>query len=428
MLGGGLLSAKQKGISPQKENTISPNPSPAPVLPAGVRVCVCVSLGCFCENPKKMAVDEAKTMEIVQNALDDALLAGRPFRKMVEQIVAQSAKDTFMEKMEKAFPYQKTLNKMTPAQFTQAWKRLTTDTENWEALADSFQNAATANIFALSIANPGNEELEKLQHASMLRSAPKVSWKSICDVSKGGGPDRLQIFLAEKADDVDDNVKALARSILHLYAGVEKRFVDPNTTKKSRPEKTEQQRRDMMPFVYECIKSYKRRTTKPSASVAIDNEMLIKLHGTDIFAALSRMVANGQRISSGPQDSAKAGPPAKRQRDDAPSSAPPQSRARFDARETVLKELRNEAWKLRNDPDGIRAWADAQFADPQRRSTIQTILREDVCRNCLYGGSGAQSHSLQKCKERNECHLVCPICKKKKGTTEKHWMEKCPNK
>ena len=57
----------------------------------------------------------------------------------------------------------------------------------------------------------------------------------------------------------------------------------------------------MMPLVYETIKAFKRRTTKPSASSLSDNDILLRDFGVDMMMAESKLLLQG--VFSGAKNS-----------------------------------------------------------------------------------------------------------------------------
>ena len=102
----------------------------------------------------------------------------------------------------------------------------------------------------------------------------------------------------ERAETSNDNlIKALARAILALYVLLEKRFTVSQNVKKNGPDKSANQRQDLMPLVYESIKSFKRRTAKATASVQLDNEVLLRDFGVDIVLGEAKLRIKGGNSS-----------------------------------------------------------------------------------------------------------------------------------
>ena len=113
-------------------------------------------------------------------------------------------------------------------------------------------------MYALSAADPRDGELQKLKTASMMKSAPKLEWGSIVLPGRGGGCERLQFSPAEMWDKTDNDVRALAMAIINMYTATERRCADTSSAKKDTAPKIEQPRKDLMPFIYNIIKSFKR--------------------------------------------------------------------------------------------------------------------------------------------------------------------------
>ena len=64
----------------------------------------------------------------------------------------------------------------------------------------------------------------------------------------GGSLDRLQVFLTERAERPDQNIKALPRSLLALYFMFEKRLTVMQSVKKNGPVKADGQRAELTPW------------------------------------------------------------------------------------------------------------------------------------------------------------------------------------
>jgi hypothetical protein len=187
---------------------------------------------------------------------------------------------------------------MSPSEFAKAWQSLVVDPDHLQALSDNM-DSSTPTILGLAAAHPNNRDLEALKLMTALKHAPKYSWKQLCLAEKGGGSDRLQVFLGERSQGGDEHTRALARNLLSLFHLVDYRFTVQQNVKKEGPRKAEGQRKDMMFLVYQTIKAYKRLTCKNSASSHLDTEILLKDHGVDILNELSQLNERSQSLKRG---------------------------------------------------------------------------------------------------------------------------------
>lgn len=196
--------------------------------------------------------------------------------------ILHAIRNDFDSRADREFPWRAKLRGMGPAEFTAAWKNLVVDPDHLHALSQAISDdPQMATIMALEAANPNNAELVALRRHASMKHAPKISWKSLCLPHCGGGTDRLQVFLTERGEVGEESTRALARSVLAIYHLVEKRHTVQQNLKKGGPEKAEAQRKELMGIVYETIKAYKRRTTKPSASNDFHTEIFMKDFGMD---------------------------------------------------------------------------------------------------------------------------------------------------
>ena len=232
----------------------------------------------------------------VHAAIDEAFAAA----SMTGGTIQKVADDSFNQKADAVFPFRAHLRGMTPRDFAAAWRALVVDPDHLAALSDAMSEGPMATIMALGAAHPGNTEIKDLKAHAAMRHAPKQTFKGLCLPGQGGGPDKLQVFLTERGESSDPNVRALARALLAMYFMIEKRFTVQQTIKKNGPEKAARQRLQMMPIVYDAIKSFKRRTTKVSASDTLHNEVLLRDFGVDILTALSRQAATVPSKRSAP--------------------------------------------------------------------------------------------------------------------------------
>ena len=231
----------------------------------------------------------------VQGALD-SFLAG-PVKSAIEH--AHFAND-FDAKADAEYPFRKILRAASAADMSAAWQSLMVDPDHIQSLCDGIQETGLATILALHATHPNNVDLQRLKHHASLKNAPRAKWKSLCLPERGGGSDRLRVFLLERAESSSDNlIKALARAILAMYVLVERRFTVSQVVKKNGPEKSEHQRQQLMPLVYECIKAFKRRTTKASTNASIDGEVLLRDFGMDIVMGEASLFAKGGGIAGG---------------------------------------------------------------------------------------------------------------------------------
>ena len=204
------------------------------------------------------------------------------------------------------------------------------------------------------------------------------------------------------------------------------------------------QRELLMPVVYDAIKAFKRRTTKPSASDALQNEVLLRDFGVDVMTALTRRVAGPASTLKRSANAAELATPDRaplRLRSEPPAAS--SARAGTEANSVPLggskkKEqqikvaaLKTElrAFVVGKSATEIQAFLDKQFSKDDQRSLWSQVMRE-VCRNCLLAGKGVTEHSLRKCMEMgNECVLACSRCAAAGGSRagQKHWTVNCPH-
>ena len=70
-----------------------------------------------------------------------------------------------------------------------------------------------------------------------MRQAPKQTFKALCLPEHGGGPDMLQVYLSERGESPNANVRALAQALLALYLFIETRFTIQQKVKSNGPVK-----------------------------------------------------------------------------------------------------------------------------------------------------------------------------------------------
>jgi len=341
-----------------------------------------------------------------------------------------------------AFPYRARLRQLSVAEWSAAWRDLVVDSDqvSWTMQAVK-TNPALANILALSAAHPGNNELNELKRATTARYAAKVSWKSLCLTSDGGSWDRLKNFLLEKADSPLDNAKALARSLLVLINLIERRCTVVQSVKKSGPEKAAAQKAALMDNIYHAIKQYKRRTTKASASVGLEHEVLLRDFAQDLILCEAARASGGSSKrappwqTSGQQVVDAQQPRAKAPRTVAPAGpadsagsggGTPGPKEKKQLVENLLQEL-TALVRSRTPPKKLQSWIDKQYQIEEHRSAMITLLSTHACKNCLMAGKGIVKHSLKQCRElKNPCFLPCTKCTAA-GKTEDvmHWIAEC---
>ncbi|CAK0909944.1 unnamed protein product [Prorocentrum cordatum] len=345
-----------------------------------------------------------------------------------------------------AFPYRARLRQLSVAEWEAAWRDLVVDADHLAStLKAAEQNPALANIWALSAANPGNAELAEPKRASTVRYAAKLRWKSLCFPEQGGSWDRLKNYLTEKADAPIDNVKALARSLLVLLNLTERRCTVVQSAKRTGPEKAASQKTALLPLMYHTIKQYKKRTTKASASVSLEHEILLRDFAQDLIlgeAALVTSLATKRSFDISELSSGQGlfeeedQPAAKAQRSSGAGpggSSPAGGGTAKDAakdRKQLVSHLLNELSALipNNPPKKLQAWIDRQCqVDDAHRSAMMTIFSNHVCKNCLMAGKGIVKRTLRKCRElQNPCFLPCTKCTGAGRTTNVvHWMADC---
>ena len=346
--------------------------------------------------------------------------------------LSELVKSEYDRRADESFPYRVLLRGLTVAEWTAAWRDLVVDSDQVSWLMQAAEhNPAMANIMALSAANPGNTELQELKRATTAKYAAKVSWKKLCLSSHDGSWDKLKNFLLEKADSPLDNVKALSRSLLVLINLIERRCTVVQSAKKSGPEKAAAQKAALMELIYNTIKQYKRRTTKSSASVGLDHEVLLRDFAQDIILGEAVMAANGPAApgswpgpsGSQPDDGA---PPSKAPRLSAAAAASDAAPSKVQLVTSLLKEL--TAFVRTNPPKKIQAWIDKQAAaSPAHKTAMTALLQQHACKNCLMAGKGVVKHTLKQCRElKNLCVLPCPKCTDA-GRTQNitHWVADC---
>ena len=344
---------------------------------------------------------------------------------------------------DKAFPYRAKLRQLSVAEWNAAWRDMVVDSDqvSWTMQAVE-QNPTLANIMALSAANPANHELAELKRATTARYAAKVSWKSLCLDSEGGSWDRLKNFLLEKSDSPLENVKCLARSLLVLINLIERRCTVVQSAKKTGPEKAAAQKTALMDLIYHTIKQYKRRTTKASASVPLEHEVLLRDFAQDLILGEAVQASGGGSKRSLPGPSGGQATAGDSQPNKAPrlaASAPPAASPggagaggtnpaskRKDLVESLLQELTSLVQKA-TPPKKLQSWMDKQYLIEGQRNAMITLFATHVCKNCLMAGKGIKKHTLKQCRElKNLCVLPCTKCTNA-GRTENvlHWVADC---
>ena len=224
----------------------------------------------------------------VQAALS-TFLAG-PIKEAIEKAKAEI---DFDMRGDAAYPFRKVIRAATATQLAAAWQAMMVDPDHIQSLSEGIHESGFATILALHATHPENPELERLKQHVALKNAPRQKWKKLCLPAFGGGSDRLQVFLLERVESSQDNlIKALSRSVLALYLLLERRYTVSQNVKKNGVQKSESQRSELMPLVYESIKAFKRRTTKSTASGPIDNEVLLRDFGLDVMLGQSKLLIN----------------------------------------------------------------------------------------------------------------------------------------
>ena len=357
--------------------------------------------------------------------------------------ILQAIQGDFNQRADHEFPWRARLRALGPVEFANAWKNLVVDPDHLHALSEAIsENPQMATIMALEAASPNNAELTALRRHTAMKHAPRVSWKSLCLPSHGGGSDRLQVFLGDRAEVGEDNTRALARSILTIYHIMEKRHTVQQNLKKNAHHKAEIQRVELMGIVYETIKAYKRRTCKPSAANDLHTAIFMRDFGMDLIMAQSQLItkasaavalAAAARLGSGepPRKAPRVEPPVA-----APAGAASQPLHKSGGRSSgtnrgfhkpdrqavtgKVEDLRRELaeWVkgqrpgsgFRKGPE-VQQWLDAHFrSGPEQGAAMAALLRQ-VCRNCLIAGRGVQDHGMRKCREMgNRCCVPCSKC------------------
>jgi len=398
-----------------------------------------------------------KLIQLVQFESSRAVVAAASPGGIIESAVEKLIRSEFDKRADAEYPFRAHLRSMTPRDFAAAWKAIVIDPDHMHALNEAMAEGSMATIMGLSAAHPSNTELADLKRHVTMKHAPHTKWKALCLPSHGGGADRLQVFLSERTQSPDHNIKALARSLLHLYLLVERRFTVMQNLKKSGPVKSEQERASMMPYMYEVIKAYKRRTIKATAAISLDDQVLLRDHGADLVLghvklsmkedakkrpAASSLPGVGEPATKAPRLDANPAP----SRATAPAGTGSQpflkpsnndSAARagngdkgakkrsLELTATLKAELKN--FVVGKSSTEIQTWLDSKFGlSPDHRRSMGQLVR-DVCRNCLHGGRGVVEHGLRKCKELGHaCCIPCTKCMAR-GRHEVHWADDCPH-
>ena len=244
-------------------------------------------------------ITEERTRVLIEEAIAAAVRDGGAVHAATTAVIAEQSRagggihtafsGAFDTRADAEFPYRAVLRGLSAAQWRATWASIKVDPDDVSAVMDSLTapGSAMGQIMAFSAARPENADLAAFKQHAAMKSAPKKSWKQLCYPEQGGGPDTLQVFLSERAEtSTDDNVKALARAILSFYHLIEKRYTTMQNMKKGSTYKVEGQKLALMPFVYQCIKSFKHRTVKPSACVQLRHDVLMKDFGQDLFLGL----------------------------------------------------------------------------------------------------------------------------------------------
>ena len=343
------------------------------------------------------------------------------------------------DRADKEYPYRKILRAATPSLMSAAWRSLMVDPDHIQALSEGLHESGVATILALQATHPDNPDLLQLKQHAAMKNAPRVTWKSLCLPSRGGGSDRLQVFLLERAESCEDHlIRALARAVLALHMLLEKRYTVSQNLKKNGPRKSELQRAELMPLVYECIKAFKRRTTKVTSAARLDNEILLHDFGVDVMIGEAHMRAKGEddslkraaempegRGQKFPKQAATAAgawsaPPAQlplgKGQDKGAKSCP--------AKEALQGKL--AAFIPGKSAEQIQVFLDEHFQRDEHRKAMADIMRA-ICRNCLLAGRGFARHPMSRCRELgNQCVLKCSKCLQSGRTNMVHWQEDCP--
>ena len=376
------------------------------------------------QNSLNSAIGEGGSIHgAVQNSFNSAIGEGGSIHGAVAAAIKEAA---LPAKAEAAYPCLKHLQGLTVEEYRAAWRALLVDSENSEHVLNSFSDQGVASVFGLAAAYTGNAELQRMKQAAIMKSAPKTSLKALCLAAKGGGPDKIQVYLSEKAESGPDDVKALARALLMLFYMIEKRYTVLQATKKTAPTKAAAQRDEMMPFFYHTVKAYKKRTTKATAFSNNDTAALLAYHGTDMLVALTTMQASDRKRPAAP--SAQSSPlltsatAASAQASQAAAAAA--NAAKKPKNGDLKKELQTLVQKNPGDTGAIDAFIKAKSAGPEKQVMLE--LLKNVCKNCLLAGRGMHEHTLKSCRDAgNPCALPCPKCKKA-GREEFHWLQSCP--
>ena len=372
----------------------------------------------------------------VQNVLA-ACVAG-PIQDAINKAKAEVALD---DRADLEYPFRKVLRSATPAQISATWSSLMVDPDHMLALSEGMHESGVAAILALQAAHPENPDLLRLKQHAAMKNAPRQKWKKLCLPSHGGGSDRLQVFLLERSESSGDNlIKALARAILALFFLLEKRYTVSQNVKKNGPKKSEDQRLELMPLVYESIKAFKRRTTKSTSAGHLDNEILLHDFGIDIVLGEAHLRAKGGGVVVRRKADFADDFSAKARKMDAASSAnagaaivqqPTTGKAHGKGSKSGSPGKESLQGKLAafvpgKSPDQIQAFVDEHFQRDDSRKFMAEILR-GLCRNCLLAGRGFVRHPLGRCRELgNKCVLKCPKCTEAGRPGHVHWQEECP--
>ena len=334
------------------------------------------------------------------------------------------------------YPFRKILRGASAPQLEAAWQSMMVDPDHIQSLCEGINDNGLATILALQATHPDNPDLRLKQHAA-LKNAPRQKWKKLCLPELGGGSDRLRIFLLERAETCGDNlIKALARAILALYVLLERRFTVSQNVKKNGPQKADIQRQQLMQLVYESIKAFKRRTTKATAVVPLDNEVLLRDFGIDIMMAESKLITkSGGGILKRELEASHHEGPAKfgksSGKPQSPSGGADSKGQTKGGKSDSVKELLHgklAAFVPGTSPGQIQAFLDEHFQRDESRRAMTEVMR-NVCRNCLLSNRGFAKHPLGRCRELGyKCVLKCQKCVQAGRAGDiTHWIEDCPH-
>ena len=205
-----------------------------------------------------------------------------------------------------------------------------------------------------------------------------------------------------------------------------------------------------MPLVYHTIKAYKRRTTKASAAVPLDTQLLLRDFGRDIVVGQAVLFnrASGSSSQHTAQGEPSVLPPNKRLRADEeypmvfskaggptlvpPKTELPQTGDTKEARRKLYQKLKSELFEVARTSacSFVQEWIDSKFKVNDLHRQVMGQLVKEVCRNCIANNKGLQEHSLKRCRELgNKCALPCKKCTKAGRYQDiYHWTADCPHK